>query len=141
MSSLSEYKANKSQLILKSRNDDSPGFPALCFQCRVFVFPWNWTVDFVGKEFEHCKEFREYVHTHNKKNLPDWHIVFDQCHIYTCSAHMANLLWDKDNHGRRHSSAWFYKPICNHKNFYLVLHQLVHVHLLLALGPVSRSSR
>ena len=76
---------------------------------------------------------REYMHKHSKKNLPDLHIVFDQCHIYTCSAHMANLPCDKDNHGRLHSSAWFYKRIYNHKNFYLVLHQLVHVHLLLLL--------
>ena len=58
MSSLSEYKANKLQLILKSRKDDSPGFPALCFQCRVFVFPWHWMVDFVGKEFEYSKEIQ-----------------------------------------------------------------------------------
>lgn len=82
---------------------------------------------------------REYMHTHSKKNLPDWHIVLDQCHIYTCSAHMTNLPCDKDIHGRLHSSAWFYKPICNHKNFYLVLQLLVHVHSLLALIPILQS--
>ena len=45
------------------------------------------------------------MHTRSKKILPDWHIVSDQCHIYTCSARMANLPCDMDNHGRLHSSA------------------------------------